>query len=189
MNELLLQCRCGAVKGKIKNIQKGSGNRIVCYCEDCQRFAKQCSHSDDILDEFGGTEILQINLSAIEIDKGIENIACLKLKEKGMIRWYTTCCKTPVANTVGMNLPFAGVIHSFFDREQELDRAIGPIIAAMSIKSAIVPVSDNIFKMKAGPITMIKMIVKLLSWKFSGKRYPNPFFTDTGEPVSEPRIL
>lgn len=28
-----------------------------------------------------------------------ENLACLRLTDKGLLRWYSTCCQTPIGNT------------------------------------------------------------------------------------------
>ena len=35
-----LRCRCGEVRGTALDVNGGVGNRVVCYCHDCQAFAR-----------------------------------------------------------------------------------------------------------------------------------------------------
>jgi hypothetical protein len=53
-----LRCRCGTVSGWVK--EPRSANRVVCYCKDCQAFAYFLGQENQILDERGGSEVIQI---------------------------------------------------------------------------------------------------------------------------------
>ena len=68
---------------------------------------------DVTLDAAGGTRIYQLPPANVQITGGQENLACLRLKEKGLIRWYAKCCNTPIGNTVSKSMPFIGLIHTF----------------------------------------------------------------------------
>jgi len=59
--DVKLGCSCGSVEGLATNISESSGNRVVCCCDDCQKFADFLQHDQSIVDEFGGTEIFQHN--------------------------------------------------------------------------------------------------------------------------------
>ena len=54
-----LQCRCGHVRGTASEFAPSSGFRLVCYCKDCQGFARFLDRAD-VLDAAGGTDILQM---------------------------------------------------------------------------------------------------------------------------------
>lgn len=111
--ELLIQCLCGCVQGSAGPLSKALNRRIVCMCKDCQAFAHYLGRADQMLDDQGGTEIIPIHPGRMRFVKGIGQLACVRLSDDGLRRWYTSCCKTPVANTHPKNaLPFAGVHRS-----------------------------------------------------------------------------
>src|SRR5262249_49832287 len=56
--DLPLRCRCGRVRGVASDVSSSSGFRFVCYCEDCQAFARFLERPD-VLDPAGGTDIFQ----------------------------------------------------------------------------------------------------------------------------------
>jgi Family of unknown function (DUF6151) len=56
---LPLRCRCGRVRGVASNVSPSSGFRFVCYCKDCQAFARFLKRPD-VLDPAGGTDIFQM---------------------------------------------------------------------------------------------------------------------------------
>ncbi|GMM83991.1 DUF6151 family protein [Pseudoalteromonas sp. MTN2-4] len=189
MENLKLKCKCGEVTGVVSNVKPGCGNRLVCYCEDCRNFAKQFNKTDDILNEFGGTEIFQIDPSRITINHGLENISCLKLSNKGLYRWYASCCQTPIGNTVGLNLPFVGLIHSFIASDQNIDFKIGPIIGSVYTEHATGNPSDELKAGKSKVSLLFTILRKLLIWKILGKGSPNPFFHKDGKPIVEPTLV
>src|SRR5687767_6325224 len=51
-----LRCQCGAIRGYVALPAKTV--RAICYCRDCQAFARYLERAGDILDEHGGTDIL-----------------------------------------------------------------------------------------------------------------------------------
>jgi len=52
-----LQCRCGTIKGWVGDTQ--SANRVVCYCRDCQAFARFLGQGSETLDAQGGSDVIQ----------------------------------------------------------------------------------------------------------------------------------
>ena len=69
-----LQCRCGTLKGFVDN--PSTANRAVCYCKDCQAFAHFLGRSADVLDERGGSDVVQILPKNITFTQGVESLAC-----------------------------------------------------------------------------------------------------------------
>ena len=68
-----LQCRCGALKGHVSRTQ--AVNRCVCYCRDCQAFAHFLGRPADILDESGGTDVIQTRAANVAFTQGKETLA------------------------------------------------------------------------------------------------------------------
>ena len=187
--DIKLKCQCGAVQGTAINITPENGNRLVCCCSDCQAFAEHLERASDVLDEFGGTEIFQTSQSQVRIKKGGRHLRSLKLSSKGLTRWYTDCCNTPVANTINAGFPFAGVIHSFMDVRGDKDAAMGPVRAYVQTQYArgtpTHPKSSKKF-----PIGVTLTIMhKIMKWKMKGMQKPSVFFDDDGNPVVEPKTL
>jgi hypothetical protein len=94
----LLQCRCGTLKGHVS--RSHVANRCVCYCRDCQAFAHFLGRADEILDASGGTDVIQTRAANVVFTEGKEALACMRLTPNGLLRWYSTCCNTPIGNTV-----------------------------------------------------------------------------------------
>src|SRR5690554_6746798 len=92
-----IRCSCGAVKGTLR--RPGAAGHAICYCNDCQAFARFLGKSVEVLDAQGGTEIIQIQPGQLNFSRGTEQLACMRLTDKGLLRWYTRCCNTPLGNT------------------------------------------------------------------------------------------
>jgi Family of unknown function (DUF6151) len=87
---------------------------IAPYCKDCQAFAHFLGRAG-VLDPAGGTDIFQMPPGRLKLTAGTDAMQCLRLSSK-VLRWYTECCHTPIANTAARpGFPVAGVIHSFMD--------------------------------------------------------------------------
>lgn len=187
MSEINLKCACGTVKGKTSAVNSKIGTRITCCCDDCQAFAHYLGQDESVLDQYGGTDILQIPVSFLTISEGKSEIACIRLSPKGMYRWYANCCNTPIGNTFGAGGPFIGVIHSFMDNTQTRDAELGKSRGHLLTKFAKTPVPENL---KGSLLSInLTMITKILSWKLKGLSKPSEFFNNDGKPICEPKIL
>src|SRR5215471_7175400 len=110
--DLPLRCRCGRVRGVASDVSPSSGFRFVCYCKDCQAFAHFLKRPD-VLDPAGGTDIFQMPPGRVKLTAGTETVRCLRLSDKGVLRWYTDCCRTPIGNTAASpRFPVVAVVHS-----------------------------------------------------------------------------
>ncbi len=189
---LSLRCKCGGLRGAVHGLSPTTKLRSVCYCDDCQAYAHFLGRASDILDANGGTDIFPVWPSQLEITLGHENLTCVRLTDKGMYRWYTDCCQTPIANSLARpKMPLAGVIHSIMDYAAsgtKRDEALGPIAARMRGKFGIAPLPVGTHH--AVPLSYLiratGFIVKGL-WK--KQHLPSPFFHDDGRPRARPRIL
>lgn len=184
MKDIQLKCECGKVRGVAHKVSPDSGNRIVCCCDDCQSFANFLG-KENILDENGGTDIFQMSYANIEITEGAENLKAIKLTEKGLIRWYVDCCKTPVGNTMSAKIPFMGVVHNFMNDEGLRDENLGPVRAYAFIKKDSPAYHLNTPMIKIGP----RILIKMVTWMIRDGRKPSSFFTAEGKPIVEPVVL
>ena len=188
MSDIPLKCSCGKVQGIATNITPQSGNHVVCCCSDCQKFARFLERKNEILDEFGGTEVYQTSQSQVKITQGNDQIRCMRHSPKGLYRWYTECCKTPIGNTLNGKMPFIGLVHNFIENPQQHATSLGPIRAFVQTQDAIskpdYPNSSEKFPLG---ITL-RIIRKILLWKIRGMNKPSSFFDDSGRPRVKPLI-
>jgi len=141
------------------------------------------------MDEFGGTDIVQLTPAQVTIDQGMEHLRCLRLTPKGLYRWYAGCCKTPIANTISPGFPFVGLVHNALAGNGPPDDCLGPVNFYVQGKTALGARTEQ--KVHAGfPISWFLFSAPwMLSGKFRGKTRPSAFFDDNGNPPVEPEIL
>ena len=187
MTNLPLKCRCGGVTGNATDVTPSSGSRVICCCCDCQAFAAYLGREEDVLDEFGGTELFQMSQSQVTIQHGHDKLQSMRLSKKGMLRWYTSCCNTPIGNTMNAKMPFVGVVHSFIDVPNR-DEVLGPVKAVVQTQyvKGVPGYPKHSPKFPLG--VTLGIVGKLLLWKLQGKQKPSVFFGDDGRPVSKPII-
>src|SRR5512138_1159404 len=103
--DIELECRCGEIHGWVRGISPGTVNRMICYCDDCQAFLHFLERTD-LFEPHSGTEVVQLAPRVVTFDRGTDHICGMRLNPKGMHRWYASCCKTPLGNTVTPSVPF-----------------------------------------------------------------------------------
>lgn len=191
--DIPLKCSCGALRGIVRDMSSRRGHRTVCMCDDCQAYAHYLGQAKSVLDENGGTDVLAVAPANLEITHGIENLKCLRLTEKGMLRWYAGCCNTPISNTApNSKIPFAGVVHSIIDfgsSGQNRDNILGPVSMRVQGKSGIGILPEGTYQKFS--FKQIVQTVGFLIVGFLRRQYtPSPFFdTQTGKPVAVPYVL
>ncbi|MGA7994523.1 MAG: DUF6151 family protein [Bradyrhizobium sp.] len=189
--DLPLRCRCGRMRGIASNVSPSSGFRFVCYCRDCQAFARFLDRAE-VLDPAGGTDIFQMPPARVKLTAGTDALRCLCLSGK-VLRWYSECCRTPIANTPARpGFPVIGMVHSFMDHAADgrsRDEVLGPPLCRIFERSAIGPLPPN-----APPSPSVGLFArrasKLLGWWVRGLGRPTPLFDDrTKAPRAVPRAL
>src|SRR5262245_53231763 len=92
-----LKCRCGALQGAVARPDRA--NRGVCYCRSCQAYAHFLGAPGDVLDQLRGTDVVATCPRFVTLTKGRQNLVCMSLSPNGPLRWYASCCNTPIGNT------------------------------------------------------------------------------------------
>jgi hypothetical protein len=182
-----LRCRCGTLKGHVAHPERAS--RGVCYCKDCQAFARFLGTTDDILDDMGGTDVLATLPKYVTLTQGSEVLACMSLSENGMLRWYASCCRTPIGNTPrDFKVYHVGLVHTRLeDPEKPLESSFGPVRMRVNTKSAkgkprLMPLSTT--------ASVLRFLASLVRARLDGSYKNTPFFVrDRGTPVVPPKVL
>lgn len=174
----------------LEDVSPATGNRVVCYCDDCQAFARFLEQPD-VLDALGGTDIYQVAPARMRITAGEDALACVRLSEKGLYRWYAGCCRTPIGNTIP-RAPFVGVIHVFMDHAgdgRSRDEVLGPPVGFVHGRFAIGGQPAHAPR-KATVGLVARSARLLLGWWARGLGTPSPFFdAKTRAPRVPPRVL
>jgi hypothetical protein len=180
-----LQCRCGTVKGWVSD--PASANRAVCYCHDCQAFARFLAPESETLDAQGGSDIVQTLPKNVAFTQGVEALACVRLTDKGMIRWYAGCCRTPIGNTPdNYQISFVGLLHDCLESSgHSLQNSFGAVRTYANPQGAIGAPKPK----RSGVGGTIWWLLKtILRARVNGDYKRTPFFRD-GKPIAFPHVL
>ncbi len=190
MSTVPLSCRCGRVRGQARRVSPRAGLRLVCHCDDCQTFAHFLERADDVLDAHGGTEVFQFTPARLTIDEGVDQLRCVKLAPKGPQRWYTACCRTPVANVLPAPMAFASLVQPFYTDAEDPgahERAMGPVVARVQgryAKGRPAGVEPSV-----GPLTLTRAGLRLLWATVWREATPSPFLDEAGQPRVAPELI
>jgi len=181
-----LRCRCGRLRGEVA--PSSFANRAVCYCRDCQSYAHALDRAAETLDPHGGTEVVATLAVDVRFTDGRDALACLSLTERGLLRWYASCCGTPIANTPrDRKLAYVGLMHNAIDHPPEAgtDR-FGPVRLRLSRNTA------RGTPPPAGPGrigALLALMVAMVRARLGGTYARSPFFGADGRTVATPRVL
>lgn len=179
-----VQCRCGTLKGEVRHAQRAL--HAVCYCRDCQAYAHALG-APGVLDVLGGTEVAATQPRYLRFTEGADRLACLSLTDRGLLRWYASCCETPIGNTArDSRIPYVGLVHTCLGAPEAALHAFGPVRVRVNTQGARAPVPAN----GLGKVLALAGFAPALAIaRLTGSYRQTPFFTANGEPVRTPRVL
>lgn len=178
-------CRCGQVRGELDPARAYA--RATCYCRDCQAFARWLGQAG-VLDAAGGTDIVAMAPDGLRITQGFDKMACMSLGPRGLLRWYASCCRTPLGNIPrDPKLYYLGVpVPAIAEPAAAIDAAYGPCgRIAVSPESALGNVAASGLARFAGTL---RIVANLLGARLRGRRNAVLFDAD-GLPLREPLVL
>jgi len=181
-----IACKCQKFQIELKAFPKNTPGRLKCYCDDCQTYLHHLGRGD-LLDENGGTEIIPAYPADAEILSGKEFLKCTRLKARGMYRFSTLCCNTPIANTAPRT-PWLGFHRAAYFDAAELDRVLGPIrgrIMGKYAKGTPPKGTPEKFNLKV----FVSVMPFILKGRLLKKSAPSPFFSASGEAIATPQVL
>jgi hypothetical protein len=180
-----LRCRCGTVRGEMDTGRAYA--RATCYCKDCRAFARFLGQPG-VLDASGGTDVVATAPAAVRFTSGSEHVACMSLSPKGLLRWYASCCRTPLGNTPrDPKVLYAGLVAACFDAApQVVDAAFGPRgRIVLNTGSATAPVRTTPLAFLTGGL---RIVAGLIRARLRRER-TSPFFDASGRPLREPDVI
>lgn len=184
MNSHSVQCTCGAVRGQID--LSGTHTHVMCYCADCRAFAHFLGKATDVLDQQGGTEIIQVAQPRLRFLQGEEHLSAVRLSEKGMIRWYAACCGTPIGNTMAdPKGSFIGMIHTCLEKAL-INRDFGTNVATFNTQTAL---GEPKPKQRGLIGVLARFLWIVVTTRLSGRYKHSPLFNESGLPRVTPKIL
>lgn len=180
------QCKCGQLQGTLRRAAHAA--RLSCYCRDCQTSAHALGNASQILDQQGGTEVVATLQQHLRFTAGTASLACMSLSPHGLLRWYASCCDTPIANIVrNPKLSYVGIVHTCLGE---------PLARAAAFGSTSLPVNTSHAKgaVAADSIRtatcITRIIGSVLRARVTGTWKRSPFFdADNFTPVLAPRVL
>lgn len=183
--DVTLSCACGSFQAVIHDASGKTGNHAVCYCSDCQAFARHLGQGARVMDEIGGTQLYQTQPYKVEIQAGADKLTVLRLAPKGLYRWHTTCCNTPVCNTLGTpKFSFAGFMAANITSGFE---ALGPVAVRYKPDHALGPVPQPTGSL---PRFIFYTLRNVLRSRINGNWKQTPFFdAASGQAVVKPYTL
>lgn len=180
-----LRCRCGSVRGEMDAHRAYA--RATCYCKDCRAFARFLGQPG-VLDASGGTDLVAAAPAAVRFTAGSGHVACMSLSPKGLLRWYASCCRTPLGNTPrDPKVPYAGIVTACFDAApQAMDAAFG------SRDRIVLNTGSATAAVRATPLAFLagglRILVGIIGARLRRER-TSPFFDASGRPLREPEVI
>ncbi|MBX3183803.1 MAG: hypothetical protein KIT72_06740 [Polyangiaceae bacterium] len=190
-DEVEVRCDCGKVRGLVARLTRAQVNHLACYCEDCRAFLRFLER-EDLLDDHGGTTIVQLSPYTVRFEQGASELCCMRLSPKGMIRWYAGCCQTPMGNTLSAGITFAGLTASTLQLSPEERQArLGPALKGNLQGAQNGPPPDE------HPTSFARLIAKVIGrmvkWKVLSlvvdRGKASPYFDASGAPRATPKVL
>ena len=183
--DIAIRCRCGQFEAEVTDISADGTNRVICYCESCRKFATTLDRQD-VLEEGGGTDLVMVGAGQLRIVKGSEFLVPMRLTEKGPLRWYASCCDTPIGNTAGTPaVPFISLVRRGVDLPEE---PVGPVRAQLHRKSAlahVAPVGEG----RGLAAVLLRFGRIVLAARGRGDHRRNPFFGPNRKPIARVRRI
>jgi hypothetical protein len=135
----------------------------------------------------GGTDVVATLPSCVQLTGGLDALACMSLTEKGLLRWYASCCRTPIGNTMGdYRFPYVGLVHSCLGSPAAIDSSFGPVRMRVHTKSAKGDPKPMLLSQTAA---LARFIPTVLLARMNGSYRTTPFFSADGTAVAERKVL
>jgi hypothetical protein len=182
-----IRCRCGRFEAWITHPERGV--RGICYCRDCRAYAHFLGPPPGMLDALGGTDVVIVDPKSVAFERGLEHLACMSLSPRGTLRWFTSCCRTPIGNVPrNWRIAHLGLVHDCLRHAgPALDDSFGPVRMKVNKQGA---------HGDPGGVPLLPFVAAgaryatTLAWnRVSGGYRRNPFFDGKGDPRVAPRAI
>ena len=185
--ELEFACACGQVAGVLIDVGPSRGDHVVCHCGDCQNFARYLGATNRILGPYGGTDLYQGRCAKMRLIKGAGQLSCLHLTDKPTLRWFASCCRTPMFNTYANGrIPYVTALLANCV-QSDVKPKIGPVVGHLFLPDDnALPGAPRMSMAKLMRRFFKRMVRDMLS---GDRRRAALFDPETLEPISKPYRL
>lgn len=160
-----LSCDCGSFQASLSEVNPVRGTHLRCHCSDCRAFVRVLLPDAQLKN---GLHLYQTDPDKIEVLKGVEHLECLTFSSKGLLRWYASCCKTPMFNTPrSAKVPLVAVV---------TDIAKDPHLFGPVVSDAFLKRSDGKVKTTGLPKVIYRFLSRSISSRITGRWKKTPFF-------------
>jgi hypothetical protein len=83
----------------------------------------------------------------------------------------------------------APLVYRLIAAGSQPDALLGPVRAHINTQHATGELTDAPKNVGNPPTMLLRLMDKMLMWKWQGRQKPSPFFTGKGIPLSEPKVL
>lgn len=184
--DVILSCPCGKTQGTLTNVSPQTVNHGKCYCRFCQSYARRFPNGKQLLDDNGGTDMIQLSPAQVRFSRGQENVRCVRQTEKGALRFYAACCHQPLMNGIANpKVPFLSVFVSAMPElmnPEAYQSAIGPVRLHTFLPDALkkhFPEAGRLGTLKAG----LHFLKLMLRWYVRGDAKQSPVWTESKGPA------
>lgn len=129
----------------------------------------------------GPVNLFVTTQDTLTVTKGAQHLGLFRLSPRGTMRWYATCCNTPLFNTATTpKLPFLSIRVATMPTPER----VGPVIAKVNI-----PKPGGKSGQEGMARSIWKLLPRILAVRLSGRWRQTPLFNvETGDPVAETKI-
>ncbi len=181
-----LRCQCGALAGTVEHMRLA--NHGMCYCLDCQAYLRLLGRAD-LENARGGFESIQVLPKDVTLHQGAPRLACVCLSETGPLRWYASCCNTPIGSTAATSkLPFLGLSRACLESAwPAVEAAAGPVRFCLYTSGYRGAPKPKPFGRAGFALWLLR---NRLRARFTGGFRINPLFdTAADKPIADPKLL
>lgn len=178
-DSLRFACDCGTVIGHLSPRAVQTGTRLVCFCRDCRAASIHLGRPDPAPNP---VDVFQTSPEGVRFDAGQEALGVFRLGPRGLMRWYATCCGTPMFNTLpNPGIPFVSVLSDVMDSPDALGKFRG---------KGFMPAANGTYTHEGAAAMVWGLATRILASRLSGSWKATPFHDiDTGQPVVVPTVL
>lgn len=169
-------CTCEALRGEIRDVASSDYMHVVCHCRDCRSAYTHLGLADP-----EKVAMLQTSQDRIRISQGGDNLRVFRHTAKGALRWYATCCGTPLFYT-----PLKGRLVNV---GVHLDRLDAPEAVGRVMAEGFVPKPGGGRTHRGAGRMLARMVSRMAAKNLNGEWRDTPFFDDEGSPARDPKIL
>lgn len=181
---LPFSCRCGSLTGHLDPGAVRHGLRLTCHCNDCHAAERHHARAQGREEPARGVAYYQTHPDFVHFDTGTEHLAVMRLGPNGLMRWYASCCGTPICNTLAKpTLPFVGVCVNTL----ETPEALGKVKA----EGFLPPRTPGGQPRHRGAARLVYGVFsRMITSLVTGRWRNTPFFdTNNRTPRAEPMVL